>query len=78
MATRVVTAHLPEEMAERIDEVAERLERSRGWIVKQAVSDWLALEDDRRRMTLEALASVDRGEIVGQAEIDAWVDGLPE
>lgn len=78
MATRVVTAHLPEEMAERIDEVAERLERSRGWIVKQAVSDWLALEDDRRRMTLEALASVDRGEIVGQSEIDAWVNGLPE
>lgn len=78
MASRVLTAHLPEEMAERIDEVAERLERSRGWIVKQAVADWLALEDDRRRITLEALASVDRGEIIGQSEIDAWVDSLPE
>lgn len=78
MATRVVTAHLPEDLAERMDATAERLERSRGWIVKQAVSDWLALEDERRRLTLEALASVERGDVVPQADIDSWVETLPE
>lgn len=78
MATRVVTAHLPEDLAERMDATAERLDRSRGWIVKQAVADWLALEDDRRRLTLEALASVERGDTVPQSAIEAWVATLPE
>ena len=35
--TKVVTAHLPKDLAEKVDQLAERLERSRGWIVKQAL-----------------------------------------
>lgn len=35
--TRVMTAHLPVELAEQGDELAARLERSRGWVVKQAL-----------------------------------------
>ena len=37
METRVLTAHVPIELANKVDELAERLERSRGWIVKQAL-----------------------------------------
>jgi hypothetical protein len=33
MVTKVVTTHLPHELAEKLDEIANRLERSRGWIV---------------------------------------------
>jgi predicted transcriptional regulator len=36
--TRVMTAHLPVALAEQVDELAERLERSRGWVVKQALA----------------------------------------
>ena len=36
--TRVVTAHLPLDMADKVDEMAVRLERSRGWIMKQALA----------------------------------------
>ena len=76
MSTRTVTAHIPVELAEQIDAAAERLERPRGWIVKQALINWVSLEERRRQMTLEALKEVDEGKFVEPEEIQAWLDGL--
>lgn len=73
METRVVTAHLPTDLAERLDGLAERLDRPKGWIVKEAIASFLALEEKRHRLTLEALADVDAGRTLDQAEIEAWV-----
>jgi predicted transcriptional regulator len=72
MDTRVVTAHLPTDLAERLDELAERLDRPKGWIVKEALASYLALEEKRHRLTLEALADVDAGRMLDHAEVDAW------
>ena len=44
-ATKVITAHVPLPMADKVDQMAARLERSRGWIIKQALSAWLAQEE---------------------------------
>jgi len=76
MDTRVVSAHVPQNLAERVDEAAERLERSRGWVIKQALSDWLALEEERHRMTLEGLADVKAGRVVEHAQVRAWLQSL--
>jgi predicted transcriptional regulator len=59
--TRVITAHVPATLAEKVDQLAGRLERSRGWIVKQALDAWVAQEEDRRQLTLDALVDVDCG-----------------
>ena len=61
MTTKVLTAHVPLSLAEKVDQLAARLERSRGWIIKQALSAWVEQEEERRRLTLEALADVDAG-----------------
>ena len=74
--TRVITSHVPRPLAEQVDALAARLERSRGWIVKQALADFVALEERRRQMTLEALADVDAGRGVDHAEVEAWIDSL--
>jgi predicted transcriptional regulator len=76
MDTRVVTAHLPTDLAEKLDDLAERLDRPKGWIVKEAVASYVALEDKRRELTLEALADVDAKRTVDHAEIEAWAEGL--
>ena len=76
METRVVTSHLPAELAEKLDGLAERLDRPRGWIVKEAISSYVALEEERRRLTLEALADVKAGRAHEHAEIEAWAGGL--
>lgn len=74
--TRVVTAHVPLPLAEKVDELALRLERSKGWIVKQALSAWVDQEEERSRLTLEALADVDAGRVIDHQSVQAWADSL--
>src|SRR3546814_14213404 len=76
METRVLTAHVPADMAANIDVMAARLDRSRGWVVRQALAAWLALEDERDRLTREALADVEAGEVVDHPAVQAWADSL--
>ncbi len=76
METKVLTAHVPRELAEKVDALATRLERSRGWIVKQALTAWVDQEEERRRLTLEALADVDAGRLVPHDAVRAWAESL--
>lgn len=76
METKVLTAHVPLPLAEKVDEMAARLERSRGWIVKQALSAWVEQEEERRRLTLEAMADVDEGRVIDHQAVQAWADSL--
>lgn len=78
MNTRVVTAHIPSELAEQIDQLAERLDRPKGWIVKQALMSWIELEAKRHQLTLEGLADVDAGRLVDHAAIDTWAKNLDQ
>ncbi|POM09851.1 CopG family transcriptional regulator [Pseudomonas sp. WP001] len=59
--TRSVTAHVPEQLAQRVDLIAARLKRSKSWIVKQALSAWIDQQEERSRLTREALTDVDAG-----------------
>lgn len=74
--TRVLTAHIPVPLADKVDQAAERLERSRGWIMKQALAAWLAQEEERDRLTLEALADVEAGRVIGHQAVQAWAESL--
>ncbi|NUT74835.1 ribbon-helix-helix protein, CopG family [Pseudomonas sp. C1C7] len=76
LKTRSVTAHVPVELAEKVDELAERLERSRNWIVKQALCAWIEQEEERVRLTREALADVDNGRVIDHQAVQAWADSL--
>ena len=75
-ATKVITAHVPLPMADKVDQMAARLERSRGWVIKQALSAWLAQEEERNRLTLEALDDVTSGQVIDNQAVQAWADSL--
>lgn len=76
METKVLTAHMPAAMVNKVDKLAERLERSRAWVVKQALSAWIDQEEERHRLTLEALADVDAGHVIRHQAVQAWADSL--
>ena len=76
MATRVLTAHIPEELAEKVDRYAAGMERSRAWIVKQALTSWIDWEEEKDRRTLAGLADVNAGRFVSHEEMSAWADSL--
>lgn len=42
--TRIITAHVPVEMAEKLDELAADYDHSCGWIVKQALAAFIEQE----------------------------------
>jgi predicted transcriptional regulator len=72
MADRVVTAHIPEALARDVDQIAERLDRPRGWIVKEALARYVELERKRHELTLDALTEVDAGRVIDHAAVEAW------
>lgn len=74
--TKVFTAHVPLPLADKIDQLATRLERSRGWIVKQALMAWVDMEEERSRLTREALADVDNGRVIDHQSVQDWADSL--
>ena len=74
--TKVITAHLPLPLADKIDQLAARLERSRGWIVKQALSAWVDQEEERNRLTPEAMVEVETGQVIDHQAVQAWADSL--
>lgn len=74
--TRVVTAHLPLPLAEQLDALAERLERPKGWVVRQALAAYVEEEERRRQLTLQALADVDAGRGIAHRDMKEWAAGL--
>lgn len=72
----MLTSHVPLSLSRKVDELARRMERSRGWIVKQALSAWIDQEEERHRLTLEALADVDSGHVIDHQAVQAWADSL--
>ena len=74
--TQAVTAHIPSPLVAKVDEMATKLDRSRDWIVRQALTDWAELEDARDLQTRMALADVDAGRVVSHDQVRAWANGL--
>jgi predicted transcriptional regulator len=75
-ATKVLTVHVPLTLADKVDQMASRLERSRGWVMKQALAAWVAQEEERNRLTQEALADVDAGRVINHQAVQIWADSL--
>lgn len=71
---RVVTANLPDDLVSKMDEVADRIDRSKSWIVRVAVAEWLAEEQLRYELTLEALKDVDEGRTMSHEEVLAMME----
>lgn len=74
--TRSINARVPEELAQKLDLMAGRLERSKNWIVEQALSAWIYQEEERSRLTRVALADVDAGHVIDHPCVQIWADSL--
>jgi predicted transcriptional regulator len=74
--TQTITSQVPTDLARKVDALAERIERPRTWVVRQALARYVEAEEQRHRMTLEALADVDAQWGVDHARVEAWIDSL--
>ncbi len=71
------SVRMPDDLLQRLDATASRLRRSKGWIINDAVREYLEREDLRQRRdeeTREALAELEAGQVVDGDEVLAWID----
>lgn len=71
---RVVTAKLPDDLATRMDEISSRIDRSKSWIVREAVAEWLDEEQRRYVLTLDAIKEIDEGRMIDHDEMKVWAE----
>ena len=59
-----------------MDDLAHQLGQSKSWIFEHALTEWIAIEEERHRLTLEAMADVRTSHTISQESVSAWVDSL--
>ncbi len=73
----MTSVRMPDELLAQLEEAAEKLRRTKGWIINDAVREYLAKEKREDRMleeTREALADIRAGRVVDGAEVIDWLD----
>lgn len=76
MKTQTVTAHIPKELVARVDAMAAFEDRPRGWVVKQALADWVYTAEERHRMLQEAFDDVEAGRLIAHENMIAWAESI--
>lgn len=72
----VTSIRIQEDLDKSLAEIARKSNRSKNWIINQAIRDYienLAVEEARWLETLPALASVKAGRSVPADEVEAWL-----
>lgn len=77
-ALKPLATEIPVALLEKMDAISARIDRSRDWILQQAISAWVNQEEEYHRLTLQALEEVKNGKTVPHSEIVSWIESLPE
>lgn len=73
----VTSIRLQPEIERPLEELAEKLDRSKNYIINQALKEYIARQsrdDARWADTLAALESVKEGSSVPESEVNAWLN----
>lgn len=70
MASTTLTIRLPEDLKQRLDQLAAATDRSRAWLAQQALSDFVAREAWQIAEIEAGLREADAGDFASPAEVD--------
>jgi len=72
----VTSVRLSDELQTQLEETAERLRRSKGWVISEALNEFMAKEEralKRIERSRKALDQVEAGQVVNGDEVMAWI-----
>ena len=72
----VTTVRLQPEVEKELEATADRLQRSKSWVINQAVKEYLRRQEEeqlRWQESLQAMESVAKGQVVPGEEVHAWM-----
>ncbi|MER8438414.1 CopG family ribbon-helix-helix protein [Mesorhizobium sp. M1312] len=67
------TVRVPDETANRLDQLAEKLDRSRSYVAAQAIEDFVAREEWQLAEIGAGLAEAERGDFASDRDVAAVV-----
>ena len=73
----ITSIRLQPELEETLQDMAKKLQRSRNWLINQAVKEFIekqASEEKRWQETLQALDSVKAGKVIDAEAVHAWLE----
>ena len=73
----VTSVRLQPEIETPLEKLANKLDRSKNYLINQAIKEFLArksLEDKKWNETLEALDSVKSNRVVAEQDVNEWLD----
>ncbi|MBN1087709.1 MULTISPECIES: CopG family ribbon-helix-helix protein [Pantoea] len=69
LTKQTISAQIPTDLANAVENLAVELDRSKSWIIKEALTTMLA-ERERRHQNIQAgLADVDAGRVVSHSDL---------
>lgn len=72
----VTSIRLSEENEEPLEKLASKLDRSKNFLINQAIKEYIArqaMDDARWEDTLKALASIKAGKTIDESEVVSWL-----
>ncbi|KFZ28030.1 MULTISPECIES: CopG family ribbon-helix-helix protein [Pseudidiomarina] len=72
----ITTVRLQDDVEQELDSIATKLNRSKGWVIKEALVEYLAkqqLEQQRWQETLQAMESATQGRVVDADSVHEWL-----
>ncbi len=73
----ITSIRFSDEVDKPLESLSRQLDRSKNYIINQAVKEYLArrsLDSSRWQDTLEALKSLDEGKYIEEDEVNAWLN----
>ena len=73
----ITSIRLTDDIDKPLESLAKKLDRSKNYIINQAIREFLlkqSLEDSRWQETLEALESIKAGKSIDEADVNAWLN----
>jgi predicted transcriptional regulator len=76
MATEAFTVRTESNLVHQLDQLADSLDRSRNYVVNQALKEYLAHHAWQIEKTTQGIAAADRGELVDHDEVVKAMEDL--
>ena len=73
----ITSIRIPEEMEKPLESLSKKLDRSKSYLINQAIKEFIArqsLEDSRWQDTLQALESIMSGNSIDEEDVNAWLN----
>lgn len=64
-----ITAQLPDDLAQSLDEIAASEGHSKSWVIREAITEYIAHKQDIEQMTAEGLADLRAGRMISHKEV---------